>query len=181
VFKGAPNPMGAAILPGGRVASGGSDGVVRLWEAASAREVQALPPMGSAVHGLALDAARTRLAAGSGQGLVRLFDLRRGRHLDLTGHTGSVNAMAWSPDGRRLATGSQDMSLRIWDTATGDELIALHDFPTSVYRLAWSPDGARLWYLLEGGEARCLDGGVSSPRRSAGARSPGAASPAGRR
>ncbi len=181
VFMGAKNPMGAAILPRGRVASGGGDGVVRIWEAATGRELQALPPLDGAVQGLALDRGRTRLAAGSDKGTVRIFDLRKGTHRDLTGHSAGVNALAWSPDGRRLASGGQDLSLRIWDAALGEELIAFHDFATSVYRLAWSPDGARLWYLLEGGEARCLDGGLSSPRPSAGARLPSPPNPPGPR
>jgi len=47
------------------------------------------------------------------------------------GHAQSVMGIAWSPDGRRLATGSLDCTVRIWDSETGRELgvIGRHDRP----------------------------------------------------
>jgi WD40 repeat protein len=41
------------------------------------------------------------------------------------GHTESIHAMAFSPDGRRILTGSGDQSARLWDVATGKELLQL--------------------------------------------------------
>lgn len=172
IFGGARNPMGAVVLPQGRVASGGGDGIVRIWDPRTGLERQALASVGSAIQGMALDPTGRKLAVGGAAGTVRVFDLPKDRHLDLAGHTAGVNGLAWSPDGTRLATGSQDLSLRVWDAASGEELVAFHDFATGVYRLAWSPDGTRLWYLLEGGEARCLEGSLNSPRPAAAGRSP---------
>jgi len=58
-------------------------------------------------------------------------------------HDGLVYALAFGPEGTRLATASYDGSARLWDTATGQELAILrHD--GYVNAVAFSPDGARL-------------------------------------
>jgi WD40 repeat protein len=65
------------------------------------------------------------------------------RPLTIKGHTNSVHAVAFSPDGRVLATGSEDESIRIWDTATGEYKDRItHTDP--VYCLTFSPDGKTL-------------------------------------
>jgi WD40 repeat protein/serine/threonine protein kinase len=63
--------------------------------------------------------------------------------LILKGHTGRVEGVAFSPDGRRLATASWDNTTRVWDTATGQELFTLNGH-TSPHAMAFSPDGRRL-------------------------------------
>ena len=61
-----------------------------------------------------------------------------------TGHTGSVNALALSPDGRFLVSGSEDLTLKIWDTATGNVLRTLSGHEKGVLAAAVSPDGTRI-------------------------------------
>lgn len=61
-----------------------------------------------------------------------------------TGHTGSVNALALSPDGRFLVSGSEDLTLKIWDTATGNVLRTLSGHDQEVLAAAISPDGTRI-------------------------------------
>jgi WD40 repeat protein len=60
---------------------------------------------------------------------------------------GSGLALAWSPDGRQLAAGSQDASVHFWLLDTGDDL-QMSGYPTKVRELAWNP-GSR--YLATGG------------------------------
>jgi WD40 repeat protein len=101
----------------------------------------------------AFDPGGTRLAVGCSDpdeefGFVKVLDLAAGRELlRLTGHTGRVNSVAFSPDGRRLASGSWDRTIKLWDTAHGDEVLTLSGHTQGVVRVAFSPDG----YLLASG------------------------------
>jgi WD40 repeat protein/serine/threonine protein kinase len=62
----------------------------------------------------------------------------------LRGHTAEVYAIAFSRDGRRLASGGVDRTVRVWDLATRREMLTLADQPEVVSCLAFSPDGKRL-------------------------------------
>ncbi|MFC8492936.1 WD40 repeat domain-containing protein [Streptomyces sp. NPDC057235] len=59
----------------------------------------------------------------------------------LTGHTTTVNAVAISPDGTWIATGSSDGTVRIWDRATATQTAVLTGHITTVNAVAISPDG----------------------------------------
>jgi WD40 repeat protein len=61
-----------------------------------------------------------------------------------TGHTRSVNAVAFSPDNRWLASGGKDNVIKIWDVANGNVLRTLYGHGSNVNALAVSPDGKLL-------------------------------------
>ncbi|WP_405734745.1 hypothetical protein OG607_40935 [Streptomyces sp. NBC_01537] len=87
----------------------------------------------------------------------------------LMGHEQDACSVAWSPDGRRLASGSFDRTIRIWDSETGAELKVLRGHQDGVWSVAWSPDGrrlasgsfdrtARIWDSETGAELKVLRG-----------------------
>jgi len=91
-----------------------------------------------------------------------LDSLARQATLTLRGHVGRVNAVAYNPDGKRLATGGEDHTIRIWDAATGREVACFRGHTGPINGVAWSPDGSRLATASKDGTARIWD--VSSGR-----------------
>jgi WD40 repeat protein/uncharacterized protein YjbI with pentapeptide repeats len=61
-----------------------------------------------------------------------------------TGHHGAVSCCAWSPDGERIVSASDDQTLRIWDAASGSSLLRMEGHKGGVLGCAWSPDGKRI-------------------------------------
>ena len=62
----------------------------------------------------------------------------------LIGHTADVVGIAFSPDGRRIATASHDRTVKVWDTATGREVFTLRGHTAGVLSVAFSPEGHRI-------------------------------------
>jgi WD40 repeat protein len=74
-----------------------------------------------------------------------LRGLARETGLILARHTQYVASVSWSPDGRRLASGSADGTVKIWNPVTGRQLVTLYGHRGGIITsLAWSPDGRRL-------------------------------------
>jgi WD40 repeat protein/class 3 adenylate cyclase len=95
----------------------------------------------------------TRIAVGGGSdevgsltNPVYVYDASSGEELlKIVKHTGQLSRIDWSPDGKRLASGSTDDTTRIWDAQTGAELLTLYTPSDWFINTAWSPDGK---YLL---------------------------------
>ena len=64
--------------------------------------------------------------------------------LNLEGHTFPVDSVAFSPDGKRLVSGSRDDTVKVWDAQTGQEALSLKGHTNTVSSVAFSPDGKRI-------------------------------------
>jgi WD40 repeat protein len=152
------SPGGATCLAfsadGRSLAANYADGTVWLWDLARKRG-QSLPL--AAKHQLTAiaispDGRSVALAgwkcergtAGWG-GQVRVWDLASGAERELAAaHTGLISCLAFSPDGRTLASGGQDCTIRLWDVAGGAERAVLRGHTDRVNAIAFAPDGQAL-------------------------------------
>jgi WD40 repeat protein/tRNA A-37 threonylcarbamoyl transferase component Bud32 len=145
-----------AFSPDGRiVASGGTGGVVNLWDVISGRKLAALPGHTANVPTVTFSRDGRSLASGSWDGTVRIWDVeRRAELLTLKGHAALIWSAAFAPDGTTLASAGADGTIKLWDPATGRERCTLlgHDHP--VYAVAFSPDGRILASRDGGGTIR---------------------------
>jgi WD40 repeat protein/serine/threonine protein kinase len=134
-----------AFSPDGRrLVSGGFDGTVRVWDAATRQELHRLSA-GSRVFGVAFHPDGRRVAAATEDGLVRVWDPGAGGEpVVLRGHDGPARAVAFSPDGRHLASGGDDATVRLWAPGSGGPAVRLLGHTAAVWGLAFSPDGRRL-------------------------------------
>ena len=88
------------------------------------------------------DGARLAVACTIG---VWIYDVQTCKPLELiTGHTGPVNSIVFSPDGGTFATASDDKTARLWDTITGEHKSSFVGHKDVINAVAFSPDGERL-------------------------------------
>ncbi|MGH9938631.1 MAG: hypothetical protein ACREAM_20520, partial [Blastocatellia bacterium] len=165
---------------GSLLASAAGGRSIKINEVASGRELFTLTPeRGEAIESLAWSADGRMIAssvAGFRAGVninnmtdldnfsglynysIRLWDAATGRELrTLTGHTSSILATAFSPDGRVLASSGDDTVVKLWETATGRELATLNGHSLSVKALVFSSDGKLLISGSDDGSARLWD------------------------
>jgi WD40 repeat protein/predicted Ser/Thr protein kinase len=150
ILPGHTSPVAGAACSadGRRVASIGVNGLLRAWELPSRRELIACEGHAHSGEAVAVDPAGALVASGGANpdkgGEVKIWDLTTGEmRFELPGQGQTVNCLAFSPDGRRLASAARHALLRVQDPRSGAVLWA-HEGAADFESLEFSPDGAVL-------------------------------------
>ncbi len=157
-----PLVFGARFSPdGGMVASAGSDGAVRLWDARSGAQIACLNGHNDAVSSVDFSPDGNRLASAAMDGVALLWDVAARQPIRTLSAGGeSINGVRYSRDGRLIAAACDDRA-DIWD-ADGNLLRSIVDFTGTVQSVDFSPDAARL--VTSGGDgARVWDVATGRP------------------
>ena len=174
---------------GKKIASGSDDNSIKIWDAATGKEVQTLTGHTENIYSVSFSPDGKRLLSSSGNPVgdgkknsnhLKMWDLGTGKELAiLNKQKGNVYAATFSPDGKKIASGSEEgndenkiYSIKIWDAETGKEVQTLTGHTPYVKSVSFSPDGKNLasgswdnsikiWDAETGKEVQTLTGHTS--------------------
>jgi WD40 repeat protein len=171
-----------AFSPNGKLlASGSFDNTIKLWDVRSGSELRTLKGHSRSVNSVAFSPDGKLLASVSAYDTtITVWDIGSGNELrTLAGHFSEVSSMAFSsrgissvvfsPDGKLLASGNLERTVKLWDVRSGSELRTLIGHSSGITSVAFSPDQKllasgnrdntiKLWELGSRSELRTLKG-----------------------
>jgi cytochrome c len=149
-----------AILPDGRLVTGGEDGKIAIWQAGEPKPRSVFEGHTAPVVALAVSPDGKTVASASWDHTIRLWPVAGGEPRTLEGHTQSVNGVAFTADGRTLISAGYDATIRIWPLGAGAPII--RTLPTTLNSVAIARDGeivtaggdGKVYFLSSAGERR---------------------------
>ncbi|MFO1497892.1 MAG: protein kinase [Verrucomicrobiota bacterium] len=138
---------------GQQILTGSPDKTVRLWDANTGRELAQVPGHLAALSPDGRKIASTggfvmvsgNLLASEAANIVTVWDVASRQELvQLKGHSDVIGSVDFSPDGKRILTGSRDATAKVWDAVTGANLLTLRGHSLEIEPSKFSPDGKRI-------------------------------------
>ncbi|HLE41792.1 MAG TPA: WD40 repeat domain-containing protein, partial [Nitrospirota bacterium] len=145
---------------GSMVASGGADGTVVLWDAATGNKAQVIDAHSKDVEAVSFSPDGKMLATAGKDNTIVLWNTATGKEIvtlevqphkglagsigrwkSLAGYSRWVVTVAFSPDGKSLASGNSGKEVILWDVKTGEQEKILEGHASRVRSVAFSPDG----------------------------------------
>jgi WD40 repeat protein/serine/threonine protein kinase/DNA-binding XRE family transcriptional regulator len=150
-----PGAWNIRFAPDGkRVATGGDDQQIRIWEPENDQPLLTLKGHTEPVSGLAFNPDGTRLASVGYDGQLYIWDTKTGaKQLQLTTDN-SLTGVRFSPDGTLVTSGSGHGTVYVWDSATGEEIHALGLHSNAVGEPIFTADGASIVSFSYDGTAK---------------------------
>ena len=128
---------------GGEVATGATDGTVRILDAGGRRAPRVLGGHAGAVTFIAYSSDGTRLVTAGVDTTIRISSVAGGPARVLHGHEGTVATAVFDRAGERIVSASRDGAVRVWDATAGQELVVLERYATAT-AASFSPVGERV-------------------------------------
>ncbi|MFN6477017.1 eIF2A-related protein [Nostoc sp. DedQUE07] len=160
-----------AFSPDGKtIASASADKSVKLWDAATGKQITTLKGHRKAVYSVLFSPDGKTIASASVDKSVKLWNAATGKEIStLNGHREAVMSVAFSPDSKTIASASWDKSIKLWNASTGKEISTLNGHREAVMSVAFSPDSktiasasadssVKLWDAATGKQITTLNG-----------------------
>lgn len=151
--------IAAALSPDAKqVATGGLDGIIRLWDAETGAFQRAFVGHDSYIYDLAWSPnGRTLAAGGSHEAQTKLWDVRTGLLMRGLKHDSWVSKVVWSPDGRMLLVcGGESGIAKFWDVSLAIERGKV-EHGNHISSAMWSPDGETVAFVVTGQAVQLFD------------------------
>ncbi len=149
-----PNTGGEAGLNNSRIASASEDQTVQVWDAATGSNPIIYRGHTDYVFAVAWSPDGKLIASGGRDKTVQVWPVPQGAQVvdpaaegnvfTYRGHTTNVSTVAWSPDGKRIASGAWDNTVQVWEPTPESNTLTYKGHMSFVNTVAWSPDGKRI-------------------------------------
>ena len=139
--------LATAFSPDGkRLGTTGEGNTIAIWDAASGKKLRTIPGHSAPVVQVVFNAAGTQLATVSEnpEDGIKIWDANTGKDLFTLPEDDPVLGLAFSPDGKQLASVGAGATAVVWDLATRKQLLSLVGHRRAVFSVAFTPDGSRL-------------------------------------
>jgi len=139
---------------GKRIVSAGAGGTIKIWDAVDGRELMTLRGHETAVMSVAFSADGKRIASISTKNKIKVWDAQSGTEIKTLTVDDSLSSrlllswlpvpIAFSPDGKKIVSGSPSDAIKVWNADSGTVLMSLKGHEEFLTGLAFTPDGNRI-------------------------------------